>query len=82
MPKKAKVIDASANLSTAPGLGYEYRWDANSDGEFETGWTSSSETSFEYSESDVRNMVIQAMASGSGDAESETEPVVVEDQAA
>jgi hypothetical protein len=44
---------------TAPkGLGYEYRWDANSDGEFETGWISAPETSFEYGPEDVRGVAV------------------------
>jgi len=43
----------NAELTTAPGLGYEYRWDANSDGEFDTGWEATPGTNFEYGEDDV-----------------------------
>ncbi len=45
-------------LSAPTGLGYEFRWDANSDGEFETDWSTSSTTSFEYGEADVRGVAV------------------------
>ena len=45
-------------LSTPPGLGYEYRWDANSDGEFETTWGQSPETRFEYAREDMRGVAV------------------------
>jgi hypothetical protein len=43
-------------LSTPEGLGYEYRWDANSDGDFDTAWDESPATSFEYAQDDVRGI--------------------------
>lgn len=45
-------------LSTPGGLGYEYRWDANSDGDFETAWDRSPETSFEYAQDDIRGIAV------------------------
>ena len=45
-------------LTTPPGLGYEYRWDANSDGEFETRWERAPGTTFEYAHDDVRGIAV------------------------
>ena len=45
-------------LEAPTGLGYEYRWDANSDGEFETAWTSAASTSFAYGQNDVRGVAV------------------------
>ena len=45
-------------LTTPQGLGYEYRWDANSDGEFETLWAQAPGTSFEYGQDDVRGAAV------------------------
>ena len=53
-------------LTTPLGLGYEYRWDANSDGEFETTWAEAPETSFEYQTSDVRGVAVFIMNARSG----------------
>jgi NADH-quinone oxidoreductase subunit L len=47
-----------AELSAPPGLGYEYRWDANSDGQPDTGWSSASDTSFEYERDDIRGVAV------------------------
>jgi len=55
---EADVVGAKAELSTAAGLGYEYRWDGNSDGKFDTDWTSSPRTTFEYGEDDVRRVTL------------------------
>jgi hypothetical protein len=48
----------NAELTTAPGLGYVYRWDANSDGEFDTGWAGAPGTSFAYQEDDVVGVAV------------------------
>jgi NADH-quinone oxidoreductase subunit L len=48
----------NVELTTAQGLGYEYRWDANSDGDFETPWTQASGTSFAYEQDDVRGVAV------------------------
>ncbi len=45
-------------LTTPEGLGYEYRWDANSDGEFETQWERTPATTFEYSHDDMRGVAV------------------------
>ncbi len=45
-------------LTAPPGLGYEYRWDANSDGEYETAWSQASAISFEYGDDDVRGVTL------------------------
>jgi NADH-quinone oxidoreductase subunit L len=45
-------------LTASKGLGYEYRWDANSDGEFETPWTTVPGTSFQYGLEDVRGVAV------------------------
>ncbi|MGD8606112.1 MAG: NADH-quinone oxidoreductase subunit L [Myxococcales bacterium] len=45
-------------LTASQGLGYEYRWDANSDGRFETPWTDAAATSFQYSHDDVRGVAV------------------------
>ncbi len=45
-------------LTTPPGLGYEYRWDANSDGDFETPWGKTPSTNFEYASEDVRGVAV------------------------
>lgn len=45
-------------LVAAPGLGYEYRWDANSDGEFEGDWTTNRIHTPAYGLNDVREIVL------------------------
>jgi NADH-quinone oxidoreductase subunit L len=45
-------------LTTPQGLGYEYRWDANSDGEFETQWKRAPGTTFEYGHDDMRGIAV------------------------
>ena len=62
----AEVEGAHAELSSPAGLGYEYRWDANSDGEPETGWSSDSATSFDYSAEDMRGIAVFIANSQSG----------------
>jgi NADH-quinone oxidoreductase subunit L len=56
----------SAELSTPVGLGYDYRWDANSDGDYETDWSDASSTSFEYGEDDVVGVAVFITNSRSG----------------
>jgi NADH-quinone oxidoreductase subunit L len=61
------VLEGSrANLSAPAGLGYEYRWDANSDGKFETGWSNVPQTSFEYGEDDIVGVAMFVVNSESG----------------
>jgi NADH-quinone oxidoreductase subunit L len=55
---EAQFSGDTALLTTPAGLGYEYRWDANSDGEFETGWTSKGQTTFEYGDDDTRALMV------------------------
>ena len=45
-------------LTTPLGLGYEYRWDANSDGEFDTEWGGAPGTTFEYDHDDLRGLAV------------------------
>jgi NADH-quinone oxidoreductase subunit L len=54
----AEFGDAEVELEASKGLGYEYRWDANSDGEFETLWTGAASTSFRYDRDDVRGVAL------------------------
>ncbi len=63
---EAAFQGSSVELTTPPGLGYEYRWDANSDGEFETHWAPAPETSFEYALDDVRGTAVFLSDAGSG----------------
>jgi NADH-quinone oxidoreductase subunit L len=62
----AEFEGANVALSTPPGLGYEYRWDANSDGQFETEWGGEASTSFEYGEDDIRGVAVFIISSLSG----------------
>jgi len=55
---EAAFEGTSVELTTPQGLGYEYRWDANSDGEFETHWDRAPETTFEYGQDDVRGIAV------------------------
>ena len=56
---RAETTGKSVQLSTSLGLGYEYRWDANNDGEFETGWSKDPSFNYVYSSDDTRRSVIQ-----------------------
>ncbi|MFA9469733.1 MAG: NADH-quinone oxidoreductase subunit L [Deltaproteobacteria bacterium] len=55
---EAAFEGTQVELTTPAGLGYEYRWDANSDGEFETQWERAPGTRFEYSHDDVRGVAV------------------------
>jgi NADH-quinone oxidoreductase subunit L len=55
---EAAFEGTSVALTTPEGLGYEYRWDANSDGEFETPWDRSPGTTYEYGSDDVRGVAV------------------------
>jgi NADH-quinone oxidoreductase subunit L len=55
---EAAFEGTSVELTTPRGLGYEYRWDANSDGEFDTPWDRAPGTTFEYDEEDVRGVAL------------------------
>ncbi len=48
----------NVELTTPQGLGYEYRWDANSDGEFETEWDEAAATTFDYRYDDIRGVAV------------------------
>ena len=63
---EADLEGSRAKLSAPAGLGYEYRWDANSDGEFETGWSNVPQTSFEYGEDDIVGVAMFVVNSESG----------------
>ncbi len=54
----AEFEGTQVELSAPAGLGYEYRWDANSDGRPETDWSPASTTTFEYSHDDVRGVAV------------------------
>jgi hypothetical protein len=62
----AEFDGRSAELSAPVGLGYEYRWDANSDGELETEWGDASRISFEYGDDDIRGVAVFIINSQSG----------------
>jgi NADH-quinone oxidoreductase subunit L len=61
-----EVEGRTVALSTPPGLGYEYRWDANSDGEFDTPWSGEAGTSFDYRGDDVRGVALFIVNAQSG----------------
>jgi hypothetical protein len=55
-PEVAYVVDgARVKLRAGAGLGYEYRFDVNSDGEPETGWTTEREVDGVYDPRDFRD---------------------------
>ena len=53
-------------LIAAPGIGYEYRWDANSDGTFEGGWTTTRIHAPTYSADDVTEVVLYVRSPRTG----------------
>ena len=53
---EAAFEGTQVELTTPQGLGYEYRWDANSDGEFDTQWERAPGTTFEYGHDDIRGV--------------------------
>jgi hypothetical protein len=55
---EAAFEGTEVELTTPVGLGYEYRWDANSDGEFDTQWERAPGTTFEYAHDDVRGIAV------------------------
>ena len=55
---EAAFEGTQVELTTPAGLGYEYRWDANSDGEFETQWERAPGTTFEYAHHDIRGVAV------------------------
>jgi hypothetical protein len=55
---EATFEDTSVELTTPQGIGYEYRWDANSDGEFDTQWDRVPGTTFEYARDDIRGVAV------------------------
>jgi NADH-quinone oxidoreductase subunit L len=55
---EAAFEGTQVELTTPQGLGYEYRWDANSDGEFETQWEGIPGTTFEYDHDDLRGIAV------------------------
>jgi NADH-quinone oxidoreductase subunit L len=63
---EARFEGKTAELSAPAGLGYEYRWDANSDGEPETGWTEDGTASYEYDQGDVVGVAVFLANSQSG----------------
>jgi NADH-quinone oxidoreductase subunit L len=55
---EAAFEGTQVELTTPQGLGYEYRWDANSDGAFETEWERAPGTTFEYDHDDIRGVAV------------------------
>ena len=55
---EAAFDGSQVELTTPEGLGYEYRWDANSDGDFDTQWGQDSAFSFAYGSDDVRGVAV------------------------
>jgi hypothetical protein len=61
------AIDGNTlQLVAAPGLGYEYRWDADSDGTFEGGWSSNRVHAPTYGPEDVRQVVLYVRSPRTG----------------
>ncbi len=55
-------------LVAAPGLGYQYRWDADSDGEFESSWSTNRIYAPTYGPEDVREVVLYVRSRRTGAA--------------
>ncbi|MEM8607715.1 MAG: NADH-quinone oxidoreductase subunit L [Myxococcota bacterium] len=53
-------------LVASPGLGYEYRWDANSDGNFDGAWSTERVYSPTYDAGDVRETVLYVRSPRTG----------------
>lgn len=55
---EADFNGTDVELTAPQGLGYQYRWDANSDGELDTSWSAAATTSFQYQDDDVRGVAV------------------------
>ena len=53
-------------LVAAPGLGYEYRWDANTDGVFDGAWSTSRVFAPTYGSDDVREIMLYVVSRQTG----------------
>jgi NADH-quinone oxidoreductase subunit L len=53
-------------LVAAPGFGYEYRWDGDSDGEFESGWSTKRIYAPTYGPEDVRKIFLYVRSPRTG----------------
>jgi NADH-quinone oxidoreductase subunit L len=63
---QAEAAGATVELSAPPGLGYQYRWDANSDGTFDRGWSTDPNYAFSYSKDDLRGATLRLGSRGTG----------------
>ena len=57
---KAEVTGRTVQLSAEQGLGYTFRWDANNDGEYDTGWSKNSTHRHVYTPTDAHREVANA----------------------
>ena len=55
---EASIEGADLRLSAPLGLGYEYRWDANTDGTFDRGWSADPSYTHDYIERDIRGVAL------------------------
>jgi NADH-quinone oxidoreductase subunit L len=65
-------LDENTRLASDPvrfeageGLGYQYRWDFDSDGRYDTGWQSAGKQSHSYSEQELRKGAVVVVEPGS-----------------
>jgi NADH-quinone oxidoreductase subunit L len=57
--------ERSVQLTAGAGLGYQYRWDFASDGEFDTEWSSSAQASHDYGDQDLTQELVVVIDPGS-----------------
>ena len=63
---EGQLAGGNLQLVASPGLGYQYRWDANTDGSFEGAWSTSRVFSPTYATTDVRDIVLYVLSPRTG----------------
>ena len=55
---EASAVGPLIELSSPAGIGYQYRWDANSNGRFESDWRSAPSFRYRYTKRDIKGAVV------------------------
>ncbi|MEM7437359.1 MAG: hypothetical protein AAF436_19565, partial [Myxococcota bacterium] len=63
---QGELVGDTLQLVAAPGFGYQYRWDANSDGAFDGAWSTSRVFAPSYATDDVRETVLYVLSPRTG----------------
>lgn len=63
---EGRLEGRALQLVAAPGFGYEYRWDTNTDGSFDGPWSTDRVVSPTYATDDVRDTVLYVMSPRTG----------------